>query len=159
MKTLLSFLAFVLFQVVQPANARDDVILKIEGEIASPKTFTDAEFRALPRATVQVKDRAGVQHTYEGVSLGYLLGLAGVPLKQGLKHDAIAKYLHAQGRDGYVAVFALPEFDSQEYLVADTVDGKAIAADAGPLQIVSPAEMRRSRWVKQLVLLRIVRSQ
>jgi len=160
MKVLLSFFVLTLSILAQPARAGDAAaFLTIDGETASPRMFTKAEFEALPRTTVHVKDRAGTQHSYEGVSLGYLLGLVGAPLKQNLKHGEVAKFLHAQARDGYVAVFALPEFDNQDYLVADTADGKPLAPEVGPLQIVSPNEMRRSRWVKQLVLLRIVRSR
>jgi DMSO/TMAO reductase YedYZ molybdopterin-dependent catalytic subunit len=159
MKVLLALLA-VLCTLVSPVEAGDTLpFLTIDGETASPRTLSEAEFKALPRTAVRVKDRSGKEHSYEGVSLGYLLGLAGVPLKQNLKHGEVAKFLHAQGRDGYAAVFALPEFDRQDYLVADTADGKALEPGTGPLQIVLPAEPRRSRWVKQLVLLRIVRSR
>jgi hypothetical protein len=88
-----------------------------------------------------------------------LLAKAGVPLGSALKGADVAKYLQAMGADGFVAVFALPEFDAGQFLVADTIDGQSLPEGSGPLQVVSPGETRRSRWVKQLVRLRIVRAQ
>jgi hypothetical protein len=80
---------------------------------------------------------------------------ASVPLKSGLKGKDVAKYLHAEGQDGFVAVFSLPEFDSGSFLVADTLNGSPLPSGTGPLQVISPNEVRHSRWVKELVLLRI----
>src|SRR6202043_1723444 len=95
------------------------------------------------------------QTTYSGVDLGMLLTKAGVPLRQDLKGKDVAKYLHVQGADGFVAIFSLPEFDQGTFLVADTVDGAPLPTGTGPLQVISPNETRHSRWVKQLTLLRI----
>jgi hypothetical protein len=49
----------------------------------------------------------------------------------------------------------LPEFDTGSFLVADPLNGQLLSANSGPLQIVSAHEVRHSRWVKQLILLRI----
>jgi hypothetical protein len=48
---------------------------------------------------------------------------AGGPLRSNLKGKDVAKYLHSEGQDGFVAVFSLPEFDSGSFLVADTLNG------------------------------------
>lgn len=76
-------------------------------------------------------------------------------MKLDLKGKDVAKYLHAEGQDGFVAVFSLPEFDSGPFLVVDTVNGAPLPAGGGPLQIISPNETRHSCWVKELTLLRI----
>jgi hypothetical protein len=67
----------------------------------------------------------------------------------------VAKYLHSEGQDGFVAVFSLPEFDNGSFLVADTLNGSPLPTGVGPFQIVSPGETRHSRWIKQLTSLRI----
>ena len=83
-----------------------------------------------------------------------------VPLQNDLKGKDVAKYLHAEdAAKKFVAVFALPEFDNDSFLVADSINGAPLPSDHGPLQIVSPAETRHSRWVKQLTNLRIKISQ
>jgi hypothetical protein len=54
--------------------------------------------------------------------------------------------------------FALPEFDQGTFIVADTADDSPLPVGIGPLQIISQNEMRHSRWVKHLTLLRIEKS-
>lgn len=160
MKRLLLFvaLAYALGTCASFAQAPSPYLV-LEGEVTSPQHFTEADFRKLPRTTVTGTDSSGMTHIFDGVALSHLLTLGGVPLRGNLKGADVAKFLHTQGRDGFVAIFALPEFDTHDFLVADTVDGKPLEPSAGPLQIISPAETRRSRWVKQLTTLRINRSQ
>lgn len=145
--------------VSAPTCAQVAPFLSVDGEVSTPLTFTESDFRALPRVSVTVKDATGASHVYEGVDLAVILVKAGVPLKEQLKGADIAKYLQAQGADGFIAVFALPEFDSQTFVVADALDGKPLPAEAGPLITISAAEQRHSRWVKHLSTLRIVKAQ
>jgi hypothetical protein len=133
--------------------------LTVDGDVAAANTYSESEFASLPRSTVTTTDSNGSGHVYEGVFMGLLLQRARVPLKKDLKGRDISKFVHVEGRDGFAAVFALPEFDDKDFLVADTLDGAPLEASNGPLQIISPAEPRRSRWVKQLNLIRIKRSQ
>lgn len=130
-----------------------------DGEVPMAFTLTEADFKALPRSTTTAKDEAGTDQNFEGVDLALLLLRAGTPLKADLKGADVAKYLHAEGTDGFAAVFSLPEFDRQAFLVADTRNGEPLAAANGPLQIISPNETRHSRWVKHLTLLRIKKTQ
>jgi len=62
-----------------------------------------------------------------------------------LKGKDVAKYLHSEGQDEFVAVFALREFDSGSLLVADMLNGSSLPTGVGPLQIISPGETRHSR--------------
>jgi hypothetical protein len=64
--------------------------------------------------------------------LAVLLVAGGMPLKSDLKGKDVAKYLHAEGQDGFVAVFSLPEFDSSSFLVADTLNGSPLPTGVGP---------------------------
>jgi DMSO/TMAO reductase YedYZ molybdopterin-dependent catalytic subunit len=129
--------------------------LIVNGAVTTPLSLSEADFKALPRSTVTATDASGNTLTYAGVDLAALLLEAGVPLKQNLKGADVAKYLAAEGADGFVALFALPEFDQGTFLVADTVNNAPLPSGTGPLQIISPNETRHSRWVKLLTLLRI----
>jgi DMSO/TMAO reductase YedYZ molybdopterin-dependent catalytic subunit len=132
--------------------------LTVDGEVATPLTLSEADFKLLPRTTITAKDAGGNTVSYSGVDLAALLLKAGVPLKQNLKGADVSKYLHAQGADGFVAVFSLPEFDQGVFLVADSANNAPLPSGSGPLQVISPNETRHSRWIKQLQLLRIEKS-
>ncbi|UVO30152.1 molybdopterin-dependent oxidoreductase [Bradyrhizobium arachidis] len=132
--------------------------LTIDGQVTTPLSLSEADFQALPHASITVTDSTGKPSTYSVVDLAAPLTKAGVPLKQDLKGADIAKYLHVQGADGFVAIVSLPEFDNGAFLVADAQDSSPLPAGTGPLQVISPQESRHSRWVKQLKLLRIIKS-
>lgn len=131
--------------------------LIVAGDVSTPLIIkSEADFKALPRSSVTVTDATGKQTVYAGVSLADILLKAGVPLKDNIKGADVAKYVSAvSSADGFTALFALPEFDQGTFLVADTADGKPLPTGNGPLQIISPNEKRHSRWVKQLVLIRV----
>jgi len=139
--------------------AQNGAYLTLDGAVNTPLMLSEADFRALPRTSLHVTDAMGRDHTYEGVSLAALLQKAGVPIKSQLRGVDAAKYVHAEATDNYVAVFALPELDNNDFLVADTADGEKLAERDGPLEIISPNETRRSRWVKHIVLLRVMMSK
>jgi len=44
-----------------------------------------------------------------------------------------------------------------EAIVADTLDGAALAAKEGPFKIVAPHEKRPARWVRMLKSITVVR--
>ncbi|MDX0980027.1 molybdopterin-dependent oxidoreductase [Sinorhizobium medicae] len=137
------------------ATAATAGTLLLDGEISQSVSITDEEFSKLPHVVLQLKDQNGQILNYSGVELSYLLSLAKVPIKQALKGQDINKYILASGADGFGAVFALPEFDSGRYIVADKMNGQALPVADGPLQIVSPDEVRRSRWIKQLIRINV----
>ncbi|NYG47914.1 hypothetical protein GGD67_005397 [Bradyrhizobium sp. IAR9] len=87
--------------------------------MTTPLSFSEPDFQALPHTSITVTDSAGENTTYSGVDLAALLNKAGVPLEQDLKGADVAKYLHVQGVDGFVAIISLPEFDNGTFLVAD----------------------------------------
>ncbi len=150
--------ACVVLSPIRPGFAADPTYLKVDGEVPNVLSLSKADFDGFARTEVETIDSAGRTSTYEGVDLASILLRAGVPLKDDLKGADVAKFLHVEGSDGFAAVVSLPEFDKSTFLIADRLDGALLAPDNGPLQMVSPGETRRSRWVKHVDLLRIIRT-
>jgi DMSO/TMAO reductase YedYZ molybdopterin-dependent catalytic subunit len=142
-----------------PSKVAAPVLLKVGGEVPHPLTLTALEFAELPRQSVKAKDRDGKEVDFEGVPLFEILQRAGLKLGQDLRGTALASYLLVQAADGYRAVFALPEIDpactDRTILLVDRRDGMPLLAQEGPLRIVVPGEKRHSRWVRQVVALKI----
>ena len=63
-------------------------------------------------------------------------------------------YVLVKARDGYAAVFALPEFDpgftDRVILLADRRQGHALGVVEGPFRLIVPGEKRHARWVRQV---------
>jgi hypothetical protein len=124
--------------------------------------MTAAEIARLPRRTVRAKDHEGKESAFEGVPLIEVLKAAGAKFGNDLRGPALATYLLVEASDGYRVVFALPELDpactDRVVLLADRRDGAALGAKEGPLRIVIPDEKRHSRWVRQVIVLRLKRA-
>jgi DMSO/TMAO reductase YedYZ molybdopterin-dependent catalytic subunit len=138
-----------------------DVLLTVYGEGSPPLRLTAADLAKLPRRSVRAAEH-GKEAAFEGVPLAAVLTLAGAPQGEALRGRQLALYLLVEARDGYRAVFALPELDSafteREILLADHRDGKPLSAAEGPLRVVVPGETRPARWVRQVTALRIERA-
>jgi DMSO/TMAO reductase YedYZ molybdopterin-dependent catalytic subunit len=129
----------------------------IDGDVPLPCQWSLVELENLPHTDLIVQSDSGSEK-YRGVELGRLLKLCNVPLRENLHGKGAAKYLHAEGRDGFAAVFALAEFDRESFLVADELNGAKLPPGIGPLRLIAPNDLRHRRWVQQLALLRIKRS-
>ena len=136
-----------------------DVRLKVGGEVSHPLELTAEAFAKLPRQTVRAKGHDGKESDYEGVPLVEVLQAAGVKFGSDLKGPALANYLVVEASDNYRVVFALPELDpastDRVTLLADRRDGQPLDKTHGPLQVVGPGEKRHSRWVRQVVALKL----
>jgi hypothetical protein len=134
------------------------LVVTFAGKSAS---WTAATLAALPHTTVSVyNEHTKASETYAGVPLIDLLVKLGVPDKPRGKQFQI--YLVAVGSDGYEVVYSLgeiaPDVHDATVLVADSEDGKPIAAD-GPLKLVATREQRPARWVRNLVAIRVLTAQ
>jgi DMSO/TMAO reductase YedYZ molybdopterin-dependent catalytic subunit len=136
--------------------------LKVVGEVPRALTLTADDLAKLPRQTARAKDRDGKEAVFEGVALIEILKSAGVKFGHDLRGPALAAYLVVEASDGYRAVFALPELDPDfhdgQVLLADRRDGRPLNATEGPLRVIVPGEKRHSRWVRQVITLRIGRA-
>jgi Oxidoreductase molybdopterin binding domain len=129
--------------------------LIVDGEVSTPLKMCESDFKALPRSSVTVANSDGTQLTYTGVYLADILVKTGVPLRGDIKGVDVSKYVAGIGVDAFFALFSLPEFDNGNFLVADSVNNAPLPADAAPLELISPNEMRRNRWVKKLNFIRV----
>jgi DMSO/TMAO reductase YedYZ molybdopterin-dependent catalytic subunit len=128
---------------------------KIAGAVTTPLTVTVEDLKKMPRKTLRVENaHAKKTEVYEGVPLEALLEKAGVPQGEQVRGAAMATYVLVEAADDYHVVFSLPELDSSfqdsEVLVADSMDGAALAPDQGPFKLVAPPEKRPARWVKMV---------
>jgi len=117
--------------------------------------LTAAALTALPHVTVTVhNEHTKADETYSGVPVIALLTPLGVSDKP--RGKQLRLYVVASGSDGYGVVYSIgevtPDVHEATVMVADTEDGKPIAAD-GPLKLVSTGEKRPARWVRNLVLI------
>ncbi|HEV2488094.1 MAG TPA: hypothetical protein VGT08_21410 [Terracidiphilus sp.] len=123
--------------------------------------WTPATLAALPHKTVTVhNEHTKADETYSGVPLMDLLTRLGVPAKSMGK--AMGFYLVAVGSDGYKAVYSLaevnPDVHDATVIVADTQDGKVLQT-AGPLELIATGDKRPTRWVRNLVAVRVLTAQ
>ncbi len=127
----------------------------VSGNVASSTSFDLAALEALTPTTQSV---GGIAYT--GVSLWSLLTSAvGVPSNGAVKNDLLGKYVVATGSDGYSVVFSLgeldPSFGGQPDFVAYLADGVPLAPATGFARIVVPNDVRRGRWVSNLIGLEV----
>jgi DMSO/TMAO reductase YedYZ molybdopterin-dependent catalytic subunit len=127
--------------------------LEVEG--GASKTITVAEFQKIPHQTLTVTNpHTKKQEKYEGVPLRALLDQVGVPGGEKLRGPEMRNYIVVSAKDGYEVVLALVEIDpmfrQNQVLVADTMDGKPLDDNHGPLQLVVPEDQRPARWVRMI---------
>jgi hypothetical protein len=138
----------------KPAPPTGPLEIKFDDKSA---TWTAATLASLPHVTVTVhNEHTKADETYSGVPLIALLTPLGVSDKP--RGKQLRLYVVAAGSDGYEAVYSIgevtPDVHDATVIVADTEDGKPIAAD-GPLKLVATGEKRPARWVRNLVAIEV----
>lgn len=72
----------------------------------------------------------------------------------------MAKYVVAEGSDGYRVTFSIAELDSSiqdsDVIVADTLNGTPLGDKLGPFRLVVPHDKRPARWVRTLRSIKVV---
>ena len=145
---------------IPPPAPSNDISLVVKGAVQSELQIGTAEWKVMARAKLTAKDHGGVTHDYEGVTLQALLLQAGVPQGDTLRGKSVTLVVVAEGTDGYRAAFSVAELDAdfvgEQVLVADTVDGKPLAAGEGPLRLVVPGDKVQARAVRMLKSITVV---
>jgi DMSO/TMAO reductase YedYZ molybdopterin-dependent catalytic subunit len=128
--------------------------LTISGEVTKPLTLQAADLKAMLHTTVTAKDRDGKEHSYAGIPLVDLLKQAGASVGGELRGENLAKYVIVKAADNYEVLFALPELDpefaTRTIILADSVDGAALASGTGPYRVVVPGEKKPARWIREV---------
>ena len=126
---------------------------RIYGLVDAPLTLTWAQFKALPRKTVEtdihcVTRWTKLDTTWEGVPIQHILELAGV------RPEATHVVSHAE--QGYTANLPLSILDDDDVLLADTFDGQPLELEHGyPLRLIVPKRYfwKSSKWIRGLEFL------
>ena len=99
--------------------------------------------------------------TYGGYGLWDLLNTLGIAADPAIKNDILSLYVVATGSDGYQALFSMgeldPAFGNQPDLLALTLNGGDLST-SGFARLVVPNDVRRGRWVSNLVALEVFRA-
>lgn len=142
-----------------PGGASEGAV-HVRGAVPEPLSLTARELEGLPRERVRVEEHEGGVAEYEGVSLAAVLALAGVPMES-LRGPQVATVVVAEARDGYRAAFTLAELDAaysdRRVLLVDRKDGAPLPESEGPFRVIMDGERRHSRWIRQVVCLRVER--
>ena len=123
---------------------------KVFGEVDSPFTLTWAEFKALPRKTVEtdihcVTRWTKLDTTWEGVPIQEILGRAQVRARAG--------FVLAHSEQGYTANMPLAVLDDSDVLLADTFAGQPLELEHGwPLRLLVPKRYfwKSAKWIRGL---------
>jgi DMSO/TMAO reductase YedYZ molybdopterin-dependent catalytic subunit len=159
----LAFICFglLLGATLLPAQSVPDVKLVVTGDVAAPLTLNASDLAKMPREHVDLAVPGGAESTYEGVALQEVLKKAGIGFGTQMRGKALSGYVLAEGSDGYAVVFSLGELDPDlgalHVIVADTRDGKPLAADQGPIRLVLPADKEGARSVRMLNKLEVLK--
>src|SRR5215469_4810320 len=144
----------------QPASwtaaSAQDAQLHLLAPHHAPVTLTSADLKAMPHLSVTIHNsHSNADEMYSGVRMADLLAKVGAPFGNDLRGKALAQYIVAAGSDGYQTVLALrevdPGFHPGEVLVADTMDGKPLDTQSGPLKLVVTEDKHPARSVRNLV--------
>jgi DMSO/TMAO reductase YedYZ molybdopterin-dependent catalytic subunit len=136
--------------------------LTVTGDVQKPLSLSLEDLRHLTRTTVKATNehQGNKEEVYEGVLLSNLLKQAGVPQGAQLRGAAMAKYVVAEGSDGYRVTFSIAELDSSlqdsDVIVADTLNGAPLGEKLGPLRLVVPHDKRPARWVRALRSIKVM---
>jgi len=163
-RTLVLLAALVGLVASAPLRAQEPpppATLTIRGDLPAPLTLTADDLAKMPRQTVSVTDSDGSKIDYQGVLLRDILKQAGAPFGKDLRGKALASYVLAKAKDGYVVAFTLGELDAafgnEPVLIADKRDGKPLFGYQGPLRLVCPNDKAGARSVRMLETLEFVK--
>jgi DMSO/TMAO reductase YedYZ molybdopterin-dependent catalytic subunit len=123
---------------------------KVFGEVDSPFSLTWAEFKALPRKTVQtdihcVTRWTKLDTTWEGVPIQEILSRA--------QCRPAASFVLAHSEQGYTANLPLSVLDDEDVLLADTFSGEPLELEHGwPLRLLVPKRYfwKSAKWIRGL---------
>ena len=134
-------------------------MVQVTGAVKQALALSADDLAKMPRASVKTSNN-GIETVYEGVWLYEVLKRAGVPQGAALRGKALAGYVLAEAQDGYQVLFSLGELDpafiDNEFLLADTANGRPLFGAQGRFRLVAPKDKQGSRSVRMLSKLEVV---
>ena len=151
--------ALAAFAIVSGARA-EPAALTVTTAAGESRSYTLADLAAMPVVTVNAVNDHQPAADYSGVELHDVLVASGVAQGKELRGKHVAEYAVIVARDGYRAVFSLPEFDpafaQRRIFLAWKKDGQPLPETEGPLRMIIPDEKHPTRWVRQVTSIRIL---
>jgi hypothetical protein len=135
------------------ANAQSEDYLELRGDVPNPRQIDRSELKKLPRVETRTTDPhdPGKEVIYSGTPLVEVLKAGGLRLDSGTARirETVATTVLVEATDGYRAVFALAELDSEltdrVILLADAKDGQPLPPSEGSFRVIVPGEKRPAR--------------
>ena len=151
--------ALAAFAIISGARA-DPAALTVTTPAGESRSYTLVDLAAMPVVTVNAANDHQPAADYSGIELHDLLVASGVAQGKELRGKHVAEYAVIVARDGYRAVFSLPEFDptfaQRRIFLAWKKDGRPLPDAEGPLRMIIPDEKHPTRWVRQVTSIRIL---
>ena len=158
LRRLLLAIAALICLAAAPASADSPAIL-ITGVQPNAVQLSLVDLKKLPTQRVRVVLENGTVAEYEGVAIGEVLAKAGLAMGTAIRGKRLADYLLVSARDGYRAIYALPELDAvftdHAVLLCFARDGAPLPEEEGPFRLILPQEKRAARWMRQVERLAI----
>jgi DMSO/TMAO reductase YedYZ molybdopterin-dependent catalytic subunit len=134
--------------------------LSVNGAVEQPLSLTLSDLQAMPRTKLKTREKDGSEATFEGVLLFEVVRRARPILSEHCCSNAVNTVVVIMADDGYQALFSLPELDpkfsSREILLADRRDGKPLDLRQGALQVITPDDKVKARWVRQVTRIAVL---
>jgi hypothetical protein len=124
-------------------------------------TVTLQELAAMPQKSVKVhNEHTKKDETYTGVLLSDLLAKYGFAVGPSSHRAMLRSYITAEGTDKYWVLYSTTEIEGSEHeadvIVATSMD-EAPLGDDGQLKLVTSADKKPQRWVRNLTAIRLVK--
>jgi hypothetical protein len=102
----------------------------------------------------------GAHHTAHAVPLLAVVNWSRPKFNAHIKHHQLQFVVEVEGQDGYTADFSLgellPEIGNEKVWVALDQDGKPLADEEGPVELVIPGDRKPARWVRGVAAMLVV---
>ncbi len=163
LRILLVSLMLPLYVHVRAADPAAPDAISISGAVSKGQSWTAEQLEsdfAKDVKTISYAGKDGSKHTATAVQVMDLVNAAGPALDAKVKNDELRLIVVVEGRDGYVATFALaelmPAIGNKEAFVALDADGKALAERDSPAELIVPGDQKPERWVHGIKMIRII---
>lgn len=156
----LLFFLIILFVSTSSMAQNKTGNIEITGDSLRTMILTTEGLLKMKQITLVAKGHDEKMHKYEGVLLLDVLSSAGVKFGEKAKKTTSASYVLVKGADNYRVIFSLAEIDTlftdKKIMIASMEDNSPLPSNVGPFQIVAPGEKKHSRWVRQVVSIKVV---